>query len=371
MKASDIVKELRHSFSSVNVNFSDQLSVSSIVPSGSEATVTTATNHNLSIGDDFNITGSTAPIDVLSINRAGTEATIITVSNHDITVNKAKPYHTKVLLDGFNEPEFNGEFDLISAENRKTFKILVADSGAVVGTGPGRLIDPGDPFGFNGLNKVKNVIDPTSFTYDLAKPLLSNAAGTIILNTNIKIGRVASLSRAYDIYTQQTNSYYCFVQLGDVVSSRDRKTKNDGVSSAAPGQSRRQQILQTANIYVFMPVSESLTAAKARDEVEEFIFPQINKSICSIKFGNYLSEKQQTGLTFVSHGTQSYNEAGESFGQSVYVHVIEYQLLTAINDDDTNTHDASVAFRDIDITYDLDVGTGDLGSEINLDDNPI
>lgn len=361
MKIEDVIKQLQMILPTVTNDFSDQVSVVSITPSGSTATVTTATPHGLVVGEMTNISGTLAPVEIATITRSGTVATATTVTNHDITENDIT---TEVTLSGATEAEFNGVFPFLSANNRKQFKFTVADAGPTSATGSPLLEDPPSAFGYNGFQTLVTVPTTTTFTYTLPVVLTEDAVGVGIVHTNIRITGAVNMNRAADMYTKQTpGQLYAFATLGDTSASKDRNARNDATAALAAGSSRRQQIFQDFSVHVLSTVTNETSARAARDKMED-VMAVLFKSLLGWKAPTGVAGREGLGVIFVSHGQGLYNTA-------VYVHEFQFQLLASITEDDTTEGALSVAFRDIALTMGTNLGTEKLIADIDLDDEPI
>jgi len=361
MKASDIIKQLQIVLPTVTNAFSTVLNIVSVTPAGTTATATTVEDHGLSIGDVVNISGTLAPVVVSSITRVGEVATATTATPHDIT----EGVFNTVTLSGSNESEFNGTFPLLSANNRETFEFSVADSGATSATGAPLLEDPPGVFGYNGLVTITSVPGLKTFTYELPVALTEPAVGNGIVSTNIQITGAINLERAVEMYTKQTttDALWAFVVLDTTVASKDRNTRNDAVTSAAPGSDRRQQLFQTFSVFVFNPTPDELSAREARDDMED-VMTYLFKALLYWQAPSELSASNGMGVVFDSHQFAAYNTA-------FYVHEFQFQILADVTEDDTVEPAFNVAFRDIDLTMNTSLGTEQLTASIDLDDEPI
>ncbi|MEE9222962.1 MAG: hypothetical protein V3V40_05855 [Nitrosomonadaceae bacterium] len=361
MKASDAIIQLQVVLPTVTDDFSTQIAITSITPAGTTATATTAAPHPFAIGNVVNITGTLAPVVISSISRSETVATVVTATPHDIT----EGFHDEVTISGANESEFNGTFPLISAINRKTFAFTVPDSGATVGTGSMLLEDPPSAFGYNGLIAITAVPASNQFEYELPLALTEPAVGSGVVHSDIRVTGAVSIERAVDMYTEQPDqdSMWAFVVLGDTIASKDRNTKNDATTSAAPGSDRRQQIYQTFSVYVFKPSTEDLSGREARDDMEDVMLSLFKSLLYWVPLPT-LSSQSGLGVIFVSHGFEQYNTA-------FYIHEFQFQLVTEITRNDTIDPDFNVAFRDISLTMQTSLGTEQLTADIDLDDVPL
>lgn len=361
MKASDAIIQLQAVLPTVTDDFSTQIALASVVPAGTTATATTVIAHPFVVGNVVNISGTLSPVVIDSITRDETVATATTATPHDIT----EGFHDSVTISGANESEFNGTFPLVSSINRKTFSFTVPDSGATVGTGSMLLEDPPSPFGYNGLITITAVPAANQFEYQLPVALTEPAVGSGVVHSSIRVTGAVNIDRAVDMYTEQPDqdSMWAFVVLGDTITSKDRNTKNDAITSAAPGSDRRQQIYQTFSVYVFKPATGDLSGRDARDDMED-VMVSLFKSLLYWVPPAGLSSDSGLGVVFVSGGFEQYNTA-------FYVHEFQFQLVTEITRNDTIDPDFNVAFRDISLTMQTSLGTEQLTADIDLDDVPL
>lgn len=362
MKASDAITQLQVVLPTLTDDFSTQLTLPSVTPSGVTATATTAIAHGFIVGNVVNIADTLAPVAITSISRSGTVATAVTTTNHDITENDLT---VNVTLSGATEAEFNGTFPLLSANNRKEFKFTVADSGPTTATGSPILEDPPSAFGYNGLKTITAVPTTTTFEYTLPLALTEAAVGSGKVHSGIQITGGVSIDRVQDTYTKQliANSLWGFVVLGDTVASKDRNSRSDSISSMGKGGSRRQQIFQTFSVLVARGTTGELSARDARDEMED-VRPMLFRSLLGWEPPNGLAAKSGYGVIFVSDGFQSYDTA-------VYWHEFQFQVVADITQNDTVDPDFNVAFRDISLTMTTSLGTEQMTATIDLDDEPL
>ena len=366
MKARDIEKRLEDKLPLLTDRFTRQVVISSITPSGTVATATTASIHNLSVGNSVIIAGADAPIGITSLDRSSEIATIVTTTDHDLT----ERFFPSVLLSGFNESEFNGEFTLLRVPNRKTFTIAVADSGPASGTGSGILEEPGSPFGYNGRVKVTAVPSTVTFTYDLPVTLTEQATGDNLrailggrIYSAISIERADEIFEAKDLNGLAEGDLAAFVILGNVVASRDRNSLNDAVSSGGVTGDNRQQILMNATIVVKQKVTTQTSAANALDNMQDIGRHLIN-TLVGWSPGTGFAVESGNKLRFLNHGLLDYNTV-------IYSHIFEFELLSDISNEDLNIQPFNVAFRDISFSFVNDKGIQELTANVNLDDEPL
>ena len=139
---------------------------------------------------------------------------------------------------------------------------------------------------------------------------------------------------------------------------------NDGVSSAGVSGDNRQKILQAVSCVVFQKVSKDTSGANAADDMQD-----IARYIIGVLAGWSPSDigfavDSGNKLRFVSHGLLGYDSA-------IYSHIIEFQLLGDISNEDLDIVPANVAFRDIALSITNDQGNQVLSATVNLDDKPL
>lgn len=361
MRASDIVNQLAVILPSLVDDFTDQFAITSLTRSGTTVTADTSTAHGRIVGDQANITGAQTPIVATSITRVGIIATMITATDHDITENAG----FDVQLSGSVETEFNGTFNLLSVPNRREITFQVEDSGAVTATGSPLLLNGSNPFqSYNGLREITAVPTATSFQYEIADAtLFTPASGTIIAKTSPRISAAVDFERLLDAYTKQAvENAWLFVVLGDAVADKNRNIDTDSTDNIQRGNYFNQRLIQTVQLFVFLPSSAEIAGRSSRDRCEDLLRP-ICQSVLTAKFPS-LVENDNNPLMLTGHGLQAYNTA-------YYAHQYAFEATIQLGPSDIYVPDDDVAFRDIDLDMTFDVGTGEITTAINLDDEPI
>lgn len=361
MRASDIVNQLAVLLPALVDDFTNQLSVVSLTRSGTTVTVTTSAAHGLTIGRQANITGAQTPIIISSLTRVGIVGTLVTSADHDITENAG----FDVQIDGATESEFNGAFELLNVPNRRTITFKIADSGATIATGSPLLLNGANTFqSYNGLREVTATPTTTTFEYDVTdSTLFTPAAGTIVAKTSPRITASVSFERILSFYAKQDiDDAYLIVVLGDAIANKNRNIDTDATDNIQRGHYFNQKLIQGVSLFLIIPTSAQIAARKARDRAEELLSP-ICQSILSAKFPS-LVENSNNPLMLSSHGFQDYNGA-------VYVHQYTFEATLQLGPSDIFEPTDDVAFRNIDMTMGLDVGTETFDTLIDLDDEPL
>ena len=361
MRASDIVNQLAVLLPGLVDDFTDQFSVSSLTRSGTTVTITTSTAHGLVVGKQVNITGAETPIAITSIARVGIVATMVTGADHDMTENAGFDVQTS----GATEAEFNGTFNLLSVPNRRTITFLVDDSGATTATGAPLLLNGSNPFqSYNGLKVITVVPTATTFEYEITdSTLFSPASGTITAKTNPRISAAVEFERVLDAYTKQPqDKAWLFVVMGDAVADKNRNIDTDSTDNIQRGNYFNQRLIQNVQLFVILPTVAEIAGRSSRDRCAELLKP-ICQSILTAKFPT-LVENNNNPLMLTGHGLQAYNTA-------FYAHQYAFEATVQLGPSDIFEPTDDVAFRDIDITMGLDVGTETFTTDINLDDTPL
>lgn len=350
MKGSDVVKQLMAGISKQTNQFTTELSVTSLTSSGTTATVGVIA-HGLGVGDLLSIVGSRVDAPIASIDRVDNVATVETSVDHDLTFDRVQSAELNAVgktltieIDGANEPEFNGTFELLSVDNRTHFTFRVDDSGPTSSTGSPFLLD-GVALGYNGTFNVVSVPDVDTLSYTTVASDLPDGTGTIILRKNFRIGRTVDFDRAEKIYTKQnTDDLVAFVEISDVAASKDRKTESDATANLGRGNSTRQQLIFPFVVYIFVNTTEELSGSAAKDlmtDVRGVLF----KSLIGKVFSSGLACESSNAVVFVGDGTLKYDTA-------TYVHMFQFETVADITFGDSIGVDDNVAFRDIDLGFD-------------------
>ena len=374
MKAQEIVDKLSASMPLFTDGFSNSVGITSITVAGSIATVTTASAHGLVENRNVAITGVDAPveIDTGTFVRVGTTATFKTLQDHDLTLSTrdiASGGKT-VTLSGALESEFNGTFALVQVTNRRELLISVADSGPTTISGT-PLVEDANGNLFNGLVVATSVAGST-FEYELATAYPLDA---VVANASVQISiRILSVldiqQYLQDVYTRKgLDDDVLVVQLGDVTQSKKRNEESDADSSTVGEYSYTPVLIQPFAVYIVQNVTDELTAAEARDKVENEYVPALFHSVLRAEFGTGFTYSQYRA-TFTGHGVFAYSDINGK-NKAIYAHEVTFEQLAQLTRVDTVGPDQNVAMRDVEYALVTDLGTGELDATIDLDEEPI
>ena len=375
MKAQDIVDRLSATLPLYTDAFSESVQVSNIAVAGTTATVMTAQPHGLIDGQNVAITGVSAPvqIDVGTFVRTGSTAIFTTLQDHDFTLSERDKVAggKTITIEGADQPEFNGEFQLLQVPNRRTLAIAVADSGPVNMTGAAIVLDANSGV-FNGLVSAQNTqAVATEFEYELPRtypvdPVVAQAS----VQTEIRILSVLDIEQYLsDVYTKKgVDNATLVVQLGDVVQSKNRNEETDAATSVTASYAFTPMLIQPFAVYIVLNTTDDLTGAKSRDDVEDNLIPAIFKAILRAPFNTGFTYSQYRA-TFTGHGVFAYADANGK-NKAIYAHEVSFEQLAQLCREDMVGDDANVAMRDIGYTLSTNLGTGQLTADVNLDEEP-
>jgi hypothetical protein len=343
--------------------------VISLTRSGSTVTAVTAAPHNLNTGDKALIKGAVELNPIASLVFADGIASAITQNAHDLTEpsrNMIRFGNTQSFnfadVSGADQAEYNINALVSVVPNRQNFSYPVTGSPASPATGSPALKQEG---GYNGLFSI-TVIDPITFTYQISTTPVSPAGGTIFAQTGLRISSAVSAARMIRSYTEQpTDDYWLFVILGDVNISKDRSVLTDAASENSVQNEYRDRLIEPFRLFVLAPGVTAYSGRVFQDAMED-IRGFIYNSMVGFIFGSALAESPWCKTS----------PLGDRFAEdiatdAVYIHEFSFQRVVDVTYPDTIGIPDSRAFRDASITTGFQIGTGELESDIDLDDEPL
>jgi hypothetical protein len=375
-------------------NLTRALSIKTITRSGSVATVETDSPHFLAEDTLLEIQGAVeteynilTKIGIVSATKFyyrvnGTPATpatgaiiaelqtiaiATTSSNHDLSMSQRTDGQTlTVSIVGATEIEYNGIKRLLAVPNRRSFYYEVAGTPSYPATGSPALLENLKSFSYNGRHKV-NVISPTSFTYTITGTPGSPAQGTPILRVRSRISKAVSVQRMMDSYTSQLPSKcWAWVVLENPIASKSRDTQTDATARIGTYMQYRQPRIEQFSVYVFVPTTNEIAAANARDLMED-VAKYLIKSLVGVKFPSVFVGEVHDSTVYVGEVNSTENTA-------FYIHQFIFESTIDITQCDIIEPDEIVAFRDIHVDYGVTFQSSDdviLESDIDLDEDPL
>ncbi len=367
MKAQDVIATLKANIPRFTDRFSDTLEVTALSQTAGVATAITSEPHGLGTGDLLNLTGALTPNVITSLTRAGAVASAVTALPHDLS----EGFQSDIPIEGAAETEYNGMFPLLDVPNRLNFSFTVPDAGATTASGAPILLED-RVRGYMGLHRI-TVTGDARFTYPVNPAIASPAkkvspTDIISARTLPRIAGAASLEDAVESYTEQTQSsdLWIYVVPGQVTVRGSRFDLNTVQQSTSRGADVRQLLIARIALYVFSPVSGSITRRAERDDMEE-IFAAITRSIGGMEFPTYLACDEAHNLMFASHEPV----AREKDPINAYIHAFNFEQAMYLGRGDLADQSASVAFRDIYLDLTAAEATSGVTGNVDLDDEPL
>ena len=276
MKITPIINQLATYLPYHTDKFTDSLNIVSATQQNGIATIQTDTPHNLNQGAAILLTNIEPLIQInsaylLTGNQLSINTTLDNglVDSFDFFTNKSKNFGVaKLYLTGFDEPQFNGAFPIISVPNRFN----------VVCQLPDEITSPPNNFGqlikyaanaYVGKKTITNVVNDTTFQFviESSAPQITSNSGKI--HYHARISGVVNIERAIESYTrEEKDKYWLFVSQNESVGSKNRQILNDGLDSVTNGAEYRQALIDSINVFVFVPTSDKISGAYYVDDLE-------------------------------------------------------------------------------------------------------
>lgn len=358
MKAEDVVNQLRAIVPVYSDRFTNTISLTLNWAAGI-VTATSISPHTLETGDAVTISGAEAPFPISDLTFSGSIATAVTSVDHDLT----EKYQKTIGVIGADQAEFNGEFDLLSVPNRRTFNYRLTSTPPISpATGSIMLLDPL----FQGYKGVFNVtvVDPNTFTYPFSRELGSPAQGNPLLHLQPRISSAIDIRRLADSYTKQpTDNYWAFVVMGDVATSRDRAILSDATETLGAGDKKRVRQIEPFNVYVFAPTTTEIAARTARDSMEEVKLALL-KALYGWVAPSVFSDTDQIQIAPTGDGFAEYTKA-------YYVHRFDFERSIDLVADDAVPSAFSRAWRDTIMQFTNPDGEVTMSAQVDQDDIPL
>lgn len=360
-RTADIIKQLIAVLPALTNKFSKALALTSLTQSAGVVTATAAFAHGFETGDLVNISGAIAPINVTNLVRNGNIVSATTAEAHDLTFN----FQETIEIVGAVETEYNGTHLLLSVPNRRSFSYSITGTPPSPATGNIFLYD-GAQRGYNGRFEIV-VVSPTVFTYNIASDPVSPAQGNSVVHSQFRISGGADIIRIIESYSaQDAQKSWLFVVRGPGFVNKTRQQDNDATYSPDPGNAYRQQVIKPFDVYWFTPTISEIGGRRASDESEE-VEQLLVKALCGVKFPFLFCVSDAYQMAYTGEKLFDYNG-------SYYVHEYSFEITTYITFDDTVEPTLNVAFRDIELELESQVGdetSSPLTVDINLDNDPL
>lgn len=366
MKLAPIINQLANELPLYTDKFSNTVDITTLTTASTLATVVTATSHNFLSGQYIIISGAVDITSVTSLDLVDGVVTGRTATDHGL--NMAMNFKTlepnpQVVIQGANESEFNGTFDLASVPNRTSFTFNLDEPDATAsGTIQALKYDSSRFFGAKEIT----VVDTETFTFAVTAGFDGLIGGDKVAHSQIRVSGAATLERADESYTKFGENQYCmFVIGGTSTSSKDRNVLNDAVAAQSQNSEYRIRLIDDFDVVVFVPTDGEISGRLAFDNLEDTKI-NIFQSILGLTAPQQYNSDEQFQLTFVGSEIASYNTA--------YI-VGQYKFQTLYDITYFDTIRLRNFFPARDINYDMGIivnesNGDDLIFSIDLDDDP-
>lgn len=347
--------------------FSASITPTSVTVVGTLVTMQFGSAHGIPDGGLLSVVNSLVENTISSIDDSGDTVVFITTNDHDITEGDTKT----VNLTSASTPAVDGDYDILTSENRTTFSIATFPD---TGLGDVVLNEPKEYVNINGMYAGITKVSDTELTFNLQSAFTVDPvvkASSVQVNNQIRISGGATVARIIKSYEeQQVQKVWGFVVLGDSDVSKDRNVQDDPVLQQGNQNDWGILLIQEASFFVFVPSKDgsgkvSLDGRAARDLIED-IRPPLYKALMGDAFSTGFANEPNSVL--VPTGDTLFKD------QTAYIiYQFQFQQVANVNSEDRVVKTADVALRDVSVYY-LDVfsdsGNILMESEIDLDENP-
>lgn len=341
MKASDIANRLKAVLPLYTNDFSDVINITSLSKSGSIITATTALNHSLTTGRHVTIFGVEQKLNIDTIVLTNGLVTVTTTDPHYLSdpqfySSENTPY---VKLSGNLPSEYNGIFKLKNVIDELNFTFYLNTSNNPTSTGYLILEDNV----YNGYHQI-TVTSSTGFTFinDLEA---YEATGSIQMSYGSRIAYAATPERAAQFYSEDKSRVmqkWLFAVLGSDASFKNNIVASDISSAKRSGESYQLDNQQDFSIFCFIPCANDLLGGDASDNARSYR-SFLLKCLSNYRFDSDLSELKLEPVNYIGSETEDYNNA-------TYVHRFDFSTKGYINDSDVS-QDFSVPLKRIEIDH--------------------
>ena len=306
----------------------------------------TDTGHGLSADDLIVLSRGRIDNPITAAVYSSSDDTIrfTTENDHDLTADYANL--EVITLDGFTDSQFNGEFQIVSVPNRKTFEISGTSQPILNGNEVLREIRE---IGINGLKNITRVIDPNTYEIDLigiAELTPGSVPPGYIRSKDFRIAVAVDADRAVSLYTPvaSKDELWMYVIMGGSVTSKSRTLKNDANQLNVAGQTDRPLNINTFSIVVFYPTGDETAAALAVQLSYNEIYQLMLSVASGISFDDFGNSEYLTSL--IGHDAGRYDKAYYS-----HVYDFEYNFEVTTEQEFLTTFIESRAYRDTGIIF--------------------
>jgi len=313
MLTSDLISQFKMFLPLFTDFFTTNIPITSASILGTTVTIDTATPHGLETGEFVTLSGIKNSLSISSLTSSDLIATATTSVNNDLT----KDFIPNIEISGATEPEYNGTKPLLDVLNRTTFTYQLNATTTTPATGTPVLLETHN-LSFNGSFAV-TVTSTTQFEVTNNSPGLGTPVGTNMqAKTGIRVSGLNDIERGIDVYTKKKfEELWGFVVLNDAVINKDRDMNSDAEVERTPRNEYRMKFINNFSFYVFVPTAMEINGRQGRDLCEQLARP-VFRSIAGYQPQSIFVSKQSTIVTPINHGFFLYNTA-------YYIHRYQFQ----------------------------------------------
>jgi hypothetical protein len=342
IKPSDIVKHLKKYIGLFTDEFTSYIPVTSATKSVSYIDVV-ATDHGLSPGQTFILTGGSARNILTDVSIDGDLVTFTTGVDHDLIM-PSKPLDQRTVnIIGI------GEYEILAVPDRYRFTVSLGYLPVLSGNEWLEMAIE------SGAYTVHSVVDEDNFNFGIVgyPELPTGIVDNLTLVKGFRVAGAADFERAVAAYSTQTDPYL-FVVMGDADTSKDRHTLNDSVAGFTRQNDLQLKIRQSFVTVIFIPTKNDMTGVNAQDKAYD---PLLTAQMqCLLGYAGEDNNIIQYLTVPASHGSSG------KYNSAYYSHSYSWEFTQVVDYQDGFTHWTDVAFRDIFSSM------GDMDLHINLDE---
>jgi hypothetical protein len=369
MKLQPIINQLAVYLPFATTRFTDQLTIIGASQTGTTVTIETSIDHNLTVGDTIVVTDIVIKIPIISItlNSSDNTITVRTSLDHGLTDSfdfssnqpKTSKFTPTVTLIDVSESEYNGTFNIINVPNRNVFVAQLVNVPVSPPSNDGYSLRYSFS-DYNGVKVVSNIISSAEFEYTVNLSSDTETTNSGLIHTSPRISGAIDLTRAEESYTKQVSGkYWLFVSQGSSVASKNREFLNDSVDMWGSGIDYRQRVLETINVFIFVPTSDQLSGRSGIDSLED-IKLALFKSLIRFRPPSIYNSGSSFALTYNSSQTIVYNTA-------YIIQQYSFDAAFDITYYDTFIPNVYVPFRNIEGISTINNGEYDWNVDLDVD----
>lgn len=332
MLITPVVNLLKQNILSLTTDFCDTFTSATVTISGTEATFTFASAHQIADQEYVVIAENYGKIPVTSITRLGTRATVTLPSSHDLTVG----HSIFGEITGADQTEYNGTVDLLEVISPTMYTCVVSNSPVTPATGT--IYHKTKYNAMNGLHQITKLTD-TSFKIDFGyTPNLPFIDNQVTFRKNPRISAVFQDPIDVSFVKHLPNNFrskgsYIFVRPMPSVTSRDKNLLFDASSYALDGLDQRFKIVDSVEVTIF-------TSSYNQDKKDTHLYDQAQEHlsyVCKSLIGYKPETPYQEGYALSGLSPVNFiSEPLEKPGSGIFYSKILFECRFDIVNEDTS-----------------------------------